>query len=291
MPEDLAGERVKCPICQACQIAPGRKVPLAEPPKSFRSRSAPVDDSAELTLADIPPGQAVRSKPAKVPVAKPKPVSPTVASPKPVASQAASPKPIETPPLFPPPLSTSPASSPLASLDSFLEDELTAGPTVHVEKPAWITPLEDSASSPAGRGYSSQTKKHGSSNAMMILKIPAAIMMLFSGMGLVWCAIYAFSTGMRYYRIMTADAVPDPQVMPILIGTIIGIIVGTLIAVIVHVIIFRGGLCMIRGRHYSLAKQGAIIAAIPICGFFSFPFGIWALIMLNLDSVKRRFDG
>ncbi|QDT38015.1 hypothetical protein [Stratiformator vulcanicus] len=61
-----------------------------------------------------------------------------------------------------------------------------------------------------------------------------------------------------------------------------------------------GGLVVAAGaynlhRHFSRgwAMTGAILACIPVCGpllGLSLPFGIWALIVMNLKDVRSRFD-
>lgn len=55
-------------------------------------------------------------------------------------------------------------------------------------------------------------------------------------------------------------------------------------------LIIYGAVQMKKMQRYPFALTAAILAVIPVCGCLDLPFGIWALVVLLNDQVKRGFD-
>ncbi len=69
-------------------------------------------------------------------------------------------------------------------------------------------------------------------------------------------------------------------------------IVGGLIGVAIGAVVILGGLKMKRLESHAWAMAGAIVAVIPCfspCCLLGFPFGIWALVVLNDPQVRSAF--
>jgi hypothetical protein len=85
----------------------------------------------------------------------------------------------------------------------------------------------------------------------------------------------------------------EAERMGFILGTFSGYGIAAL-GLIVAPIIAYGGVQMMNGRKYGFAKTSAILSIVPLvscCFFVSFPFGIWALIVLNKPDVKSFFTG
>ena len=68
-------------------------------------------------------------------------------------------------------------------------------------------------------------------------------------------------------------------------------VIGGIITLIWASLIFFGGLQMKGLKSRGMAMTGAITALIPcsVCCLLTLPFGIWALVVLNDEQVKRAF--
>jgi hypothetical protein len=286
VPDNSAGKRVKCPQCQVIQTIPiPRQPPIAEPPKKVRTLPSP---KAPATAPSTPaPLQAkpVQASP-QTKSTQPSPQSrPAQATPQAKPAKA----PLQTKPAEV--ILLQPIESPatLSGLDNFLEEELTAGPPVKVDKPAWETAAPAPQPAPVVRGYSPQPSRgKDSSRSRGILKIPAVILLLFSGLGMVGCVGY-FSLKIM---VLVNSNVPLDTLLsePRIVSTLAGELIGVLIGLIIQITIFRASLAMISSSNHSLAKAGAILACIPCFCPLGFPFAIWALILLSSKSMKRNFD-
>jgi hypothetical protein len=321
---EAAGKRIKCPRCEAVQVAPGGPAPMAEPPQGPRpARITPPDDE-ELILADIPKPPPYRPELAEPPVPVAKLVSsssarpqkgktppPSTAKPKPPQAPAAKQVPVAR--LAPPQTSVAkpaqaplrPAQwvqppvaqelSPLAALENLRGDALMSGPSIEGVKPAYDFPKLPSepepAPTPVRRVYTDKPRrKKGGVDAMTILKIPAIMLMIYSGLMLGLTLLSGI--GWIWVTICVASGSPVPfgQQPPDMTIYIFTNIISDLISILVNFVILRGAWCMVSGYDYTSARNGAILAAIPCCGFLCFPFGIWAFIMLSMESVKDAFD-
>ena len=61
---------------------------------------------------------------------------------------------------------------------------------------------------------------------------------------------------------------------------------------LMHLIVLVGAISMLRLKSYGSAMTGAVLSVIPICSplcIVGIPFGIWALVVLNSEEVKRAF--
>jgi len=254
VPDDSGGKRVKCPKCESIQTIPGSSQPA----------TAALAKTTRITPVSAPAGS----------------LSSATAKSKPVPSPA---KPVRTQQL--PPLES---PSPFASLGSFLEDELTAGPPAKVENTAREAPDPNPYASPTTIGRTLDSRQGGGSRFLGALAIPAAFLMILSAIFVVLYTVSVPKTITRYAnnrRIPIDRLFEDPRDT----GFVAGVIVGSLVIVAVNIAIFCGALCMISGKKHSLAKTSAIWACVPLCNIFTLPFGIWALIVLSKDAVKRSF--
>lgn len=72
-------------------------------------------------------------------------------------------------------------------------------------------------------------------------------------------------------------------------GPLAAIIQG--LGLIAAAVVTVGGVCMVRRSNYALAMTGSIIAILNCvggCCIIGLPVGIWAIVMLSQESVKRR---
>ena len=113
------------------------------------------------------------------------------------------------------------------------------------------------------------------------LNIPAIAMCLTGAMD---CLAMLVVVGLKIYVVRVPSADPGmPGVLELVIicgGSFFG--VGGIV----------GGINMLTSRSYAAAILGALCSSVP-CGFtsfFSVPFGIWALIVLNTPKTRREFD-
>jgi hypothetical protein len=70
-------------------------------------------------------------------------------------------------------------------------------------------------------------------------------------------------------------------------------VVQNAIGMAVGILVLVGALKMQRLQMYGLALTSSILAMIPCispCCFLGLPFGIWAVVILNQDHVKRAFE-
>jgi hypothetical protein len=75
-------------------------------------------------------------------------------------------------------------------------------------------------------------------------------------------------------------------------GAIIGVIVQLCVAFVWSALVVKGAQSMSSLQGYSSAIAGCIIAMLPCgCGcFMGLPIGIWGLVVLTQNDVKRAFD-
>jgi hypothetical protein len=77
----------------------------------------------------------------------------------------------------------------------------------------------------------------------------------------------------------------------VVVFAIFGFIIQTLITLAWSGAVFRGGMSMVKLHHYQTAIAGCIVAMLP-CNIgccAGIPVGIWGLIVLLQDDVKRAF--
>jgi hypothetical protein len=74
---------------------------------------------------------------------------------------------------------------------------------------------------------------------------------------------------------------------------LIGGIVGGVVGLIFDTVVLMGAYNLHKLKSRQVAMIGAIVACIPCCGpciILGIPFGIWALVLLNDDQIKKAFD-
>ena len=116
-------------------------------------------------------------------------------------------------------------------------------------------------------------------------KLPAILLLI------IVCLSFLNHAGGLVMHFMGVEAFPVPQQgnnpgqeMARMIGGVVGIGADALV--------FVGALSLLRASSYGLAMTGSIIAVIPClspCCILGIPFGIWALVVLNDESVKAGF--
>lgn len=80
-----------------------------------------------------------------------------------------------------------------------------------------------------------------------------------------------------------------PQNVTIDYVKLTGGIVGAILGAIIGVVLVLGGTQMMFRSNLSIARNAAILAAIPCFGGCVFPFGIWAAILLYARRAERDF--
>ena len=65
----------------------------------------------------------------------------------------------------------------------------------------------------------------------------------------------------------------------------------SLLALAVTSVAFIGGLMMVQGRSYEIARAGAVAGMLPCASLciLNFPFALWAFIVLSSPNVRRSF--
>jgi hypothetical protein len=264
-------------------IATPQKAKTPQQQSGAKLKAMQTPAAKQVPTAKLAPSPTPIAKPAQTPVAKPSPAS------RPPPAQA------PLPPAQAPPPPVAQGLSPLADLDNLLGDQLMSGPSAQGARPAYDFPAlpsaPEAAPAPVRRVYSDKPRRRrDASGPMTVLKIPAIAMMLFSGVTAGLLIVNLCMSGYRLYLVLSSEGRFEENQMSAMVAALVTAVVFDLIYVLIHAIIFRAGACMLSGRNYSMARTGAILAAIPCCGVLSFPFGIWAFIMLSMESVKDAFD-
>jgi hypothetical protein len=82
-----------------------------------------------------------------------------------------------------------------------------------------------------------------------------------------------------------------PEMAPLMVSTGLNLFFGS-IGVVVSIVVIVGAMKMKKLENYSLAMVTAVISTIPClspCCVLGLPFGIWAMVVLNENSVKAAF--
>jgi hypothetical protein len=101
--------------------------------------------------------------------------------------------------------------------------------------------------------------------------------------------IFNFSTGAEFVGGKAKGAEAAGQAVGAALGGVWDLIGGWVFAFL----IVLGAIKMYRLQAFSLAMTSAVLAVIPCtspCCLLGIPIGIWALVILNQDHVKRAFD-
>jgi hypothetical protein len=78
----------------------------------------------------------------------------------------------------------------------------------------------------------------------------------------------------------------------LLVGTIVRMVLGTISTLAMSGVVLSGGMRMKNRSGYGYAVAASVIAMLPCqcCFLIGFPVGVWSLIILLQDDVKRDFD-
>ncbi len=160
--------------------------------------------------------------------------------------------------------------------------------------PSWSQPAANPYAGPAnfggggayagggygGGGYAAQGyRRSGRSPALYI--IPAVFISLW-GLLIVGGAILRFVVTIIALMNLPPNATID-------YARFSGFIVGMILGFILGLIQLSGGISMAMRSNLALARTAAFINAIPCFGLLTFPFGIWAAVLLTTGSVKKDF--
>jgi hypothetical protein len=141
---------------------------------------------------------------------------------------------------------------------------------------------------PKANPYASPTQSNDPyfNSATNPLTIPAVFLLVLASIMLL---LILLSFPGQFIRLSAIDT-STPRGSGELAGGIVGLIVWPLI----NVMIIIGAISMLQLKSYRNAQAAAVMALIPICTpcfILGIPFGIWSLILLNREDVKKRFSG
>lgn len=134
-------------------------------------------------------------------------------------------------------------------------------------------------------------KKSGGSRSAAAerTKLPAIFLLI------IVCLSFLNHAGGIVLHFMGINAFPmqqAPQNQAEEIGRMVGGVVGGVVGLGADALVFFGALSLLRVSSYGMAMTGSILAVIPClspCCVLGIPFGIWALVVLNDESVKAGF--
>jgi hypothetical protein len=125
------------------------------------------------------------------------------------------------------------------------------------------------------------------------LKGPAIGLIVTGGLNALLSALVLLSGLVR----LIADRPPqelasDAERAGYVVGTVAGYGVAAL-SLLVSPVVIAGGIAMLRGRSFTLARSAAILALIPVtscCCIAGIPMGIWALQSLRKPEIESYFQ-
>ncbi len=127
------------------------------------------------------------------------------------------------------------------------------------------------------------------------LKGPGIGLLVVGGLGLVGMGIYLVLTivGMFIQPEVMAEGnkLQGPERIGYFAG-VYGFLIALFLNVAFQIIVIVGGYKMIRGTSRGLCLTACIVSIIPCtsgCCIFGIPFGIWGLVVLSDENVKRSF--
>jgi predicted RNA-binding Zn-ribbon protein involved in translation (DUF1610 family) len=91
----------------------------------------------------------------------------------------------------------------------------------------------------------------------------------------------------QFFRLETQE-----QAKAVQLGYVVGGVGVAIVAIVINAGIMLAAIFMIRMRNWNYARIGAIAAIIPCCSLFclNLPLGVWALIVLHQEDVRRQFN-
>jgi hypothetical protein len=134
-------------------------------------------------------------------------------------------------------------------------------------------------------------RRGGRAAARERVSLPAIFLMIIGGLGLAYAVL---SITLQ----VTGNAGPNPFMNPqqandpaAKAGERVGKVIGGVMIVAWALIVFFGGLQMKNLKNRGFALFSAVWAMLPCspCCLLGIPFGIWALVVLSDERVKRAF--
>jgi hypothetical protein len=120
-----------------------------------------------------------------------------------------------------------------------------------------------------------------------VIVVPAVAMLVVGSFSLLGVLFYAVRI------LLVPNAVAELTSRAEYAGSayVMGMVAGFVVSIAIEGLIIMGSLSMIRSQSYGLALTAAILCILPCTAcWMGFPFGVWALIVLCLGSVRRTFD-
>jgi hypothetical protein len=157
----------------------------------------------------------------------------------------------------------------------------------------WSSEAGPAGEDPAANPFSAPVAGHKSSPPLSLPEIrsrlagPAICLMVTGGITAAITAIY-FLIMIVAIIAGAADGNAEGPAELILGGLIV--IAYLMVPLVRAGLIIYGAVQMKKMQRYPFALTAAILAVIPVCGCLDLPFGIWALVVLLNDQVKRGFD-
>jgi hypothetical protein len=150
---------------------------------------------------------------------------------------------------------------------------------------------------PRERRRPRRRKRRRRSSIAEKVRIPALLLYITgfvgAGVNLIWVIFRIVSVIMLSSSLPAGAPGAQPgQATGYIAGSIVGVIVQLCVAFVWSALVVKGAQSMSSLQGYSSAIAGCVIAMLPCgCGcFMGLPIGIWGLVVLTQEDVKRAFD-
>lgn len=139
--------------------------------------------------------------------------------------------------------------------------------------------------------YEERPRQGGMARAAQKVSLPAIFMMILGGLGLAFAIVRTVADIMMGDEALNQGpfapkdpAMKDFQKTMMIVGPILNVIWAT--------IVFFGGLFMKRLQKRGFVMFASVWAMLPcsLCCLGGIPLGIWALVVLNDETVRRAFE-
>lgn len=163
-----------------------------------------------------------------------------------------------------------------------------------------LTPLPTSSLPPAGsfgpnpyqspQGMAPAPRpKPGGDPAVILIPAICQLVAVLPFLGLNIFIIVSMVTVLMGLSEISNDPRVNPQGVQTATAWVLFYLLCAVVALICQGWIIVGSIKMMMRRDYSNAQAAAWMSVIPCFGCFGIPFGIWSLIVLNQDHVRRSF--
>jgi len=142
--------------------------------------------------------------------------------------------------------------------------------------------------------YASPTYSSPASRQEILARVsaPAIALMIVSGLGI---AIQALNLALQLLGLGLVAAAGNQNNQDMMASMVLGTIqlVFSGLSIVIGGVIIWGALKMQKLQNYGAAMSVTVLAMIPClspCCLFGLPIGIWGLVVLMNDDVKRAFE-